>query len=198
MVLLASETFCFRRFYYNIIIDGATTCQQGQQPPWACRGATTGFTMLRVRVRANAYFASSGAFTDSGRTRPNVNFNFSTAKIQGIVMLTGNNWRVQDNDILSTGTVFWSGGSAGGLRGTSYGLLSRNKIRNGGNALLMDQWKQVIVEDNDISGSSLSAMGNGIATYNGGYAQHIMLANNSIEFVWGDDREAPTPFQTQA
>ena len=59
---------------------------------------------------------------------------------------------------------------------------------------MMDQWKQVIVEDNDISGSSLSAMGNGIATYNGGYAQHIMLANNSIEFVWGDDREAPTPF----
>jgi hypothetical protein len=147
--------------------------------------------MQRVRVRANAYFASSGAFS-TGRTRPDVNFNFTAGKVQGVVMLTGTNWRVQDNDILSTGSVFWSGGSAGGMRGTSYGLLSRNVIRNGGNAIFMDQWKQVIVEDNVISGSSLSAMGNAVATYNGGYAQHIILTNNTISHVWGGDREVVT------
>lgn len=153
--------------------------------------------MQRVRVRANAYFASSGAFS-SGRSRPYVNFNFTANKVQGIVMLTGTNWRVQDNDILSTGSVFWSGGSAGGMRGTSYGLLSRNTVRNGANGLFMDQWKQVIVEDNVISGSSLSAMGNAVATYNGGYAQHIILTNNTIMHVWGGDREVPTPFNLQS
>ena len=46
-------------------------------------------------------------------------------------------------DILGTGTVFWSGGSAQGYGGTSWGQLSGNRVRNGGNALAMDQWKQV-------------------------------------------------------
>ena len=48
------------------------------------------------------------------------------------------------------------------------------------------------MEDNRISGISMSAGGNNIATYNGGYAQHIMMMNNSIDNVWGGDREEMT------
>lgn len=58
-----------------------------------------------------------------------------------------------------------------------------------------DSWHggwQVIVEDNVITGISLAAMGNNIATYNGGYAQHVAVLNNSISHVWGDDREVLT------
>lgn len=56
----------------------------------------------------------------------------------------------------------------------------------------MDQWKQVVVEDNVVTGASLAAAGNNIATYNGGYAQHVAMLNNSISHVWGGDREVMT------
>ena len=86
------------------------------------------------------------------------------------------------------------GGLRRGLRrgGTSYGEMSRNVLRNDGNGLQMDQWKQVVVEDNVVTGASLAATGNNIATYNGGYAQHVALLNNSISHVWGGDREVMT------
>ena len=51
---------------------------------------------------------------------------------------------------------------------------------------------QVVVENNEISGASLAAAGNRIATYNGGYAHHILMFNNSISDVWGGDREVMT------
>ena len=190
---LSDLTLYATAYYYNIIMDGQSVCEEGPLPPWSCTATVDSFTMLRVRIRANAYFASVwGAFSHQNRARPNVDFNFTQSQIQGAVMLTGSNWRVQDNDILATGGVFWSGGSAGGMGGTRYGLLSRNRVRNGGGSLQMDQWKQVIVEDNIISGASFASGGNNIATYNGGYAQHIMLMNNTIEQVWGGDREVVT------
>lgn len=190
---LSDLTLYATAFYYNVIMDGAYVCEEGPLPPWSCTATVDSFTMLRVRMRANAYFGSVwGAFSHQNRARPNVDFNFTQSQIQGAVMLTGSNWRVQDNDILATGGVFWSGGSNGGMGGTRYGLLSRNRVRNGGGSLQMDQWKQVIVEDNVISGASFASGGNNVATYNGGYAQHIMLMNNTIEQVWGGDREVIT------
>ena len=42
----------------------------GQATPWGCSSATDGFTMLRVRVRANAYFASVwGPYSTGNRPR---------------------------------------------------------------------------------------------------------------------------------
>ena len=120
---------------------------------------------MLVLFRRRRYFASVwGPLSTGNRARPNVNFNFSQSQLQGVLMLTGDNWRVSDCDILGTGSVIWSGGSDEGYGGTMYGELSRNVIRNGGNALQMDQWKQVVVEDNQITGASLAAGGNNIAT----------------------------------
>ena len=163
---LSDITIYATAYYYNLIIDGNTRCTDGPEPPWSCRSPVHGFTMLRVRIRANAYFGSVwGPYSSGNRARPNVNFNFSQGQLQGVLMLTGANWRVSDCDILGTGSMIWSGGSGGGYGGTAYGELSRNRIRNGGNALAMDQWKQVVVEDNQITGASLAAAGNNIATY---------------------------------
>eukprot|EP00037_Helgoeca_nana_P001409 m.26704 g.26704 ORF g.26704 m.26704 type:complete len:622 (+) comp11832_c0_seq2:743-2608(+) len=189
---LADLSIYTTAYYYNIIIDGLGSCNT-KASPWGCERMINLFTMLRIRIRANAYFASSaGPYSAGNRFRPNVNFNFSANQVQGVVMLTGTNWRVTDCDILGTGGIFWSGGSDGGYGGTSYGQLSRNVVHNGGSAFEMDQWKQVVVEDNEVTGAALSSFGNNIATYNGGYAQHIAMLNNSIAQVWGGDREVMT------
>ena len=83
-------------------------------PPWGCESPVTGFTMLRVRVRANAYFASVWRpFSTANRYRPNVDFNFSQSAIRAVVTLTGTNWRVTDCDILGTGTIFFSSDQQG-------------------------------------------------------------------------------------
>lgn len=149
-------------------MDGPTSCNN-KSPPWGCTAHSDGFVMRRVRIRANAYFASVwGPFSTHERPRPNVNFNFSQDDIQEVVLLSGRNWAVTECDVLGTGTIFGSGGSGGGYGGTSWGHLHGNTVRNGGNTLAMDQWKQVIVENNVISGASLASAGNNIASYNGG------------------------------
>ncbi len=188
---LGDLTIYATAYYHNVIIDADVSCNT-QKAPWGCTRLSEGFTMLRVRVRANAYFASGGPFSQDFRPRANVDFNFTQSQVQGVVMLTGDNWRVEGCDVLATGTVFWSGASQGGFGGNTYGILRGNKVRNGGNALAMDQWKQAIVEDNEITGATLAAMGNNVATYNGGWAQHVALLNNSISHVWGGDRELVT------
>lgn len=131
-------------FYSTIITDGARACKIGPRRPWGCTASARGFTMLRVRIWANAYFASVwGPYSTGNRKRPGVHFNFSHACLGGAQLaaatLTGKHWRVSDCDILTTGDVFYSGSSAGGYGGTSYGELSRNSMRNDGNALAMDQ-----------------------------------------------------------
>ena len=74
--------------------------------------------MLRVRIRANAFFGSVwGPFSTGNRYRPNVNFNFSQSEIQAVVTLTGTSWRMADCDILGTQHIVWSAGSGGGYGG---------------------------------------------------------------------------------
>ena len=193
---LSDLTIYHTAYYYNVIIDSlqGRKCTYGSvASAWGCAPIADGFTMLRVRIRANAFFASVwGPGSDRERPRPNVHFNFTQGDVQGIVMLTGSNWRVSHCDILGTGGIFWSGGSCQGYGGARWGVISDNRVRNGGNALGMDQWKQVVVENNDISGASLASAGNNIASYNGGYAHHIAMLNNSIAEVWGGDREVLT------
>lgn len=55
------------------------------------------------------------------------------------------------------------------------------------------RWKQVIFENNTITGISPIAMGNSVGTGpGGGYDHHIYHHKNTIEFVWGNDREIVT------
>lgn len=71
-------------------------------------------------------------------------------------------------------------------------LIRNNTIENGGACFWADQAKQVIFEDNLCSGISQMSGGNGIMTYGGGFAQHVWWGGNTIQNVWGNDREVPT------
>ena len=57
----------------------------------------------------------------------------------------------------------------------------------------MNQWKQVIFENNTITGISPISGGQSVGTGpGGGYDHHIYHARNRIQFVWGNDREIIT------
>lgn len=143
---LSDLTIYVTAYYKTLLADGPVSCNN-VAPPWGCTSSAVGFAMRRVRIRANAYFASGGPCSTGERPRPGVHFNFSQSQVQGLVTLTGKNWAVTDCDLLGTGEIFWSGGSGGGYGGTAWGLLGRNTVRNGGNSLAMDQWKQVGVHE---------------------------------------------------
>jgi len=154
---------------------------------------TNGFRMIRVRVRANAYFGAVwGPYSTHNRPRPNVNFNFTQDEVRWLVQTSGTNYEIRDCDLYATSSVLTSGGSGGGYGGNTWGWVSGNKIWNGQNAHGSDQWKQVIFEHNTIVGISLTAGGNHVASYNGGYAQHLHFNGNSYQHVWGGDREVMT------
>jgi hypothetical protein len=57
----------------------------------------------------------------------------------------------------------------------------------------MNLWRQVIFERNTATGSSVIAMGQSVGTGpDGGVAQHILHADNTVSLVWGNDREVVT------
>ena len=69
-------------------------------------------------------------------------------------------------------------------RGSTYGYVADNILHNGGASHNMYQWRQVIFERNIASGASVIAMGQpvGVAA-DGGYAHHILHADNVIDMV---------------
>lgn len=184
-------------FYGSIFVDGDVNCTNGPAAldgsgdAWGCFPAAVGFTLQRVRVRGAAYFAWEGP-NRSYRPRPNVDFNFTQNDVGAVVSLTGQNFVVEDCDILGAGQIFTQPSSFGGLNGASWGRISRNSVQHGAGAVFMNAWKQVIVEDNVIQAGSLYAGGNILATYNGGYQQHVALLNNTLAGIWGGDREVMT------
>ena len=57
----------------------------------------------------------------------------------------------------------------------------------------MNQWTQVVFENNTITGISPISGGQSVGTGpGGGYDHHIYHARNRIQFVWGNDREIIT------
>ena len=67
-----------------------------------------------------------------------------------------------------------------------YGVLSRNTLYNGGATWYLIA-RQTIIEDNNATGSSPIAGGNGF-----NFAQHLYLARNDVRNVRGNDREVMT------
>jgi hypothetical protein len=150
------------------------------------------FRSLLLRLHKAYFGAVWGPYSTHNRPRPNVNFNFTQDEVRWLIQTSGTNYEIRDCDLYATSSVLTSGGSGGGYGGNSWGWVSGNKIWNGQNAHGSDQWKQVIFEHNTIVGISLTAGGNHVASYNGGYAQHLHFNGNSYQHVWGGDREVMT------
>lgn len=54
----------------------------------------------------------------------------------------------------------------------------------------MNQWQQIVFEDNTVVGVSLVSGGQAFGTGpTGGVAQNVYHAYNTIQHVWGTDRE---------
>lgn len=172
---------------------------------------TDGFVMQRVRVRANAWFGLNGRGEDGSVTRGR-SLNVSSWETLGAVLvINGRNFVVTDNDLYGSYNVITSQrqGALGpdsaykcneagaddpdnNCHGANFGVVARNVIFNGGAGSVMNQWQHMVFEHNVQQGVSLMAMGQALGTADGGYAQHNFIADNTYQFVFGNDREVMT------
>ena len=161
---------------------------------------TIGFEMLRVRATANSFFGGNGP--NRGRS-PQANVSWDLSDPGDMLVLLGTDFLIEDCDLYCDGTVITStsrpdlclvqtGNRTSGAHchGSAWGEIRSNRIYNGGSSHFMTQWKQIIFENNSITGISPIAGGQSVGTGpGGGRAQHIYHAKNRVQFVWGNDRE---------
>ena len=76
--------------------------------------------------------------------------------------------------------------AAGNFGGTSFGIFADNQVKAGGAGHWLGEASQLIVEGNTFAGFSLVSGGSNIATYQGGYSQHIFMADNVMSDVYGN------------
>lgn len=130
--------------FHNIVFDA--------------NNVTDGFFLRRVRTRVNAFFGANEEFTSTrGRWQ-----NFTWGSNGAVLMVNGRNWEVTDCDLYATATVISSQRSScrnkvwpGECHASYYGYVARNRLWNGAAAHVMNQWMQVIFEQNAIVGTSL-------------------------------------------
>lgn len=164
---------------------------------------THGFEMQRVRVTLNSFFGGNGP--GMGRS-PTANISWGLRDPGDLLVMIGTDWLLEDCDLFSDGTVLTSVSRPGyctiqrGNRtskdhchGSAWGIARNNRFFNGGSSHFMPQWKQIIFENNTITGISPIAGGQSMGTGpGGGRLHHIYHAKNKIQFVWGNDREIVT------
>jgi hypothetical protein len=154
---------------------------------------TNNVEVRRVRIRANAF---------NGRNNAERRVPWQ-GSIGGngppVILLQGRSSVVSDCDIYATWLAIASHGDYGGPprqhgepASARFALVRNNTIWNGGACFWADQVKEVIFEENTCSGISPMSGGNNVATYGGGYAQHVFWGANSVRNVWGNDREVMT------
>ena len=164
---------------------------------------TTGFEMQRVRVTANSFLGGSGP--NKGRSA-HANVSWGLQDTGAVIIILANDYLIEDCDLYGDGDVIRSNtgpgyctvqhGSSfgpGHCHGSAWGIIRSNRLFNGGTSHFMPQWKQMIFENNTVIGTSPISGGQSIGTGpGGGRAQHIYHARNTIQFVWGNDREIVT------
>jgi hypothetical protein len=164
---------------------------------------TVGFEMQRVRATANSFFGGNGP--NKGRS-PQANVSWTLGDTGDLLVMLGTNYLVEDSDLYCDGTVITStsrpgycvvqvGSKMGAhhCHGSAWGEIRNNRLYNGHASHFMSQWKQIIFENNTVTGISPIAGGQSLGTGpGGGRAHHVYHAKNKIQFVWGNDREIVT------
>lgn len=142
----------------------------------------------RVRIRTNFYFRHdfvgkpTGSLDDGLRISPVVE---PTHKAGQAVFITGDNPVVTDCDIYHSRFGFV-------LQHTDGGVIARNQLDCGQGGFQTYCISRVVIEENEIAGSSPWASGNAISLYHGCAAYHVYFAHNRVRQVYGGDREALT------
>jgi len=137
------------------------------------------FSLRGVRVRANPWFAENPSDRQNstrGRTAP---YQIGNMFNSHMLVANAENFEVLDCDLFSAGGSVIHSSRNGPAR---FGNVARNRIFNGMTSHWFDNARNVIFEDNWMTGVSLTAYGNNIDTYGGGYAQNIVLRNNTVGY----------------
>ena len=161
---------------------------------------TDGVRVERVRIRANAFHCQDTIGHSESRGVAwtwidHVNTN-------ALFTIRGRNFVIHECDLWATWQVVSTPGpsyneEAGGriYHGWNVarsGVITRNKMMHGGACHWFDSAREILWESNECQGNNVIAMGNTIATYSGGYQQHIYLGSSSDSGIYGNDRETMT------
>ena len=134
-----------------------------------------------LRIRADSYFMIEEAGKEfRGRSGP-----AKPKECGAAVLLRGRNFEVSDCEIYASGI---------GVRilKAKTGQVARNRIRYGAGGYAIENTERLIFEDNQVTGADLTSRGNGFSTYFSTCCWHTYFARNSIQQVYGADREMMT------
>ena len=136
-----------------------------------------------VRIRANYFYMTNnngGAHHERAVTPPP-----GSAKVGSAILLWGENNQVINCDILHLACAF-------DLRNSRGSLIANNTIR-AGNMHALNGTCEMIFENNENTGNSMSSGGNNIGLHMGAsVARHVYYANNTSRHLYGGDHEAFT------
>jgi hypothetical protein len=112
-----------------------------------------------------------GSGPNKGRS-PQANVSWGLQDPGAMLVVLGRNYLIEDSDLYCDGTVITSvsrpddcvvqrGNATGNAHchGSAWGEIRNNRLYNGGASHFMPQWKQIIFENNDITGISPIAGG---------------------------------------
>jgi hypothetical protein len=144
------------------------------------------FRMLRVRVRANAFFMHvAPGKTHRGRTAPG---EFGEGRV---VRVVGRNFQILDCDLWGSGQVIAiDPHTFAGRNRPWYGVVAGNRIAYGYQGHLFENVDRLIFEGNQLVGHGSTAGGNGISTYWNNFSKNVFYARNYSHDIYGIDREA--------
>ena len=149
--------------------------------------AGTGTFLTDVRLHANSM---AGLETRSIPNRGRVAYwdHFSLGIL--VSLANARNFEVADNYLCSEFQIF---DTECEMPGAAFGLIRRNKIWNGAEVYRWCQANQMIFEQNECVSVSNNGGGGDIANYGEvPSSSHLWIAENSIRWTWGSDREVTT------
>ncbi|MEI6070592.1 MAG: glycosyl hydrolase family 28-related protein [Verrucomicrobiae bacterium] len=156
----------FTQGYHSTIITGSSNVR-----------------IRNVRIRANYYYMTNNngeAHHERAITPP-----VGSGKVGPAILLWGENNQVTDCDILHLTQAF-------DLRGGRGSLIANNTVR-AHNMHVLNGTCEMIFENNENTGNSMSPGGNNIGLHMGAsICKHVFYANNRSSHLYGGDHEALT------
>lgn len=140
-----------------------------------------GTFIRKVRIRANCFFMIEDLRSSFRGRKPPASHRDCGSAIQ----MRGRNFEITDCDIYASNYALhiWK---------AKNGLIARNQFLYGGRGYSMENTDHLIFENNIIRSNNLMGIGNDITTFFTSYCRNIYYAHNTLQHMYGADREMMT------
>ena len=140
-----------------------------------------GTFIRKVRIRANCFFMIEDLRSSFRGRKPPASHRDCGAAIQ----MRGRNFEITDCDIYASNYALhiWR---------AKHGLIARNQFLYGGRGYSLENTDHLIFENNLVRSNNLMGIGNDITSFFTSYCRNIYYAHNTLQHMYGADREMMT------